>query len=333
MRKLLLLASLVAAPTSAFALEQSDHQAFSEDACTAAGLPEDFCERVGTEAYNVDHYEWSHAEAHAQIGEGAIGTACTAANAALERVRMLGADIQTSLFALSSSPSNELATHIATQLGRALHTIQDDCAHKGMPNDQHAWASLEDSCTGSKTSPDIAPEALSCARTETAAVMSAFVDEVHAAGVPDSSLDGIAEGWTHWPSSSEVCSFLDQANHWDGADHRWESSVVVPWLRDQLVHAITADDSSLGDACAAGVNLQAIHPAARRDVTTKPTWCLKLDVYCVGKADGAEQAPPWEDPPAVTSSGGCATGSGDASTVMILVILGLGYRRRSRRAV
>ncbi|HEV7554807.1 MAG TPA: hypothetical protein VGO00_05080, partial [Kofleriaceae bacterium] len=163
MRKILVLASLVATPGSALALEQSDHQAISEDACTAAGLPEDFCERVGTEAYNVDHYEWSHPEAHAQIGVGALGTACTAANAALDRVRVLGADIQTSLFTLYGSPSNDLATHIATQLGRALHTIQDDCAHKGMPNDQHAWASLLDTCTGSKTSPDLAPEALSCA--------------------------------------------------------------------------------------------------------------------------------------------------------------------------
>ncbi|HEX7702364.1 MAG TPA: hypothetical protein VF403_16610, partial [Kofleriaceae bacterium] len=118
MRATIILATLVAVPTSAFALEQSAHQAISQDACMAANLPQDFCERVATEAYNVDHYEWSHPEAHSQIGDGAIGTACTAANAALERERILGADIRASLITLSRGASKDLATHIATQLGR-----------------------------------------------------------------------------------------------------------------------------------------------------------------------------------------------------------------------
>ena len=81
---------LAASPTSAFALDQALHQTISHDGCIAANLPQDFCERVGTEAYNVDHYEWNSPEAHAQIGTGAIGTACTAANAALDRERILG---------------------------------------------------------------------------------------------------------------------------------------------------------------------------------------------------------------------------------------------------
>lgn len=329
MRTTIVLATLLAVPSSAFALEQSAHQAISQEACTSAGLPQDFCERVATEAYNVDHYEWSHPEAHSQIGEGAIGTACTAANAALERERMLGADIRASLVTLSRASSNDLATHIATQLGRSLHTIQDDCAHHGMPNDQHAWASLTDACTGSKTSPDLAPEAMTCARTESAAVMAAFVAEVHTAGVPNSSLDGISEGWTHWPSSSEVCSFLKDAASWDGTDRRWNNSVVVPWLRDQLTHAITTDDSSLQDACAAGVKLEVVAPQA--DVSVKPSWCVKLDVYCLGKADGTDAPPPWEDDAAATS-GGCAV-DGSSTGLMtfgVLGLLGLVGRRRRR---
>src|SRR5438874_11683851 len=99
---------LAAFPTSAFALDQAVHQSISHDACTAAGLPQDFCERVGTEAYNVDSYEWSHPEAHSQIADtGAISTACTAANAALERERTLGGDIRTSLAQLAGSPSED----------------------------------------------------------------------------------------------------------------------------------------------------------------------------------------------------------------------------------
>src|SRR5262245_46459410 len=76
-RSVAVIVTIVTAPATAFALDQSVHQTISHDACTAAGLPQDFCERVGTEAYNVDSYEWSRPEAHAQIGAGAIGTACT----------------------------------------------------------------------------------------------------------------------------------------------------------------------------------------------------------------------------------------------------------------
>ena len=333
MRKTLVVTALVAIPTSAFALDQSAHQAISEDACIAAQLPNDFCERVATEAYNVDHYEWSHPEAHAQIGEGAIGTACTAANAALERERMLGADIRASLATLSRGTSKDLATHIATQLGRALHTIQDDCAHHGMPNDQHAWASLTDACTGSKTSPDLAPEATTCAKAETAAVMAAFASEVSAAGVAPSALDGISEGWTHWPDRGEVCSFLHDANKWDGTDRRWENSVVVPWLRDQLTHAITTDDTSLGDACAEGVALQIVHPNPLLDVSKKPSWCLKLDAYCIGKSDAPDEPPPWDDgSDASPEVGGCnaAGGGSGADLALLLGVLGFVVVRRRR---
>src|SRR5450432_3498784 len=98
MRSTLVLATLLAAPSSAFALDQSAHQEISQNACVAAGLPQGFCERVGTEAYNVDSYEWSHSEAHSQISDdGDNSVACNAANAVLERERSLGADIRSSL--------------------------------------------------------------------------------------------------------------------------------------------------------------------------------------------------------------------------------------------
>jgi len=327
---------LVVSPSSAFALDQAVHQSISHDSCVSAGLPQDFCERVGTEAYNVDSYEWDTPEAHAQISDtGVNSTACNAANGALDRERTLGSDIRKSLVQLASSNSEDLRIHIATQLGRALHTIQDDCAHKGMPNIQHAWASRMDACTGSKTSPDVAPEAAVCARNETAAVFAALVTEMHTAGVSNGALDDLSEGWTHWPARGGVCKFLRDAEQWDGADHRWESSVVVPWIRQQLTQAITSDDSLVGDACAAGVNLQIKSPAPQVNVTTKPPWCFKLQAFCIGKADAPDEPPPWDDGSEdVQPSSGCSVGAGAGGSAawMLATLLGLAFVARRRRS-
>ena len=212
---------LAASGGSAFALDQSVHQSISHDRCVAANLPQDFCERVGTEAYNVDSYEWSHPEAHSQIGEGAIGTACTAANAVLDRERTLGSDLRTSLVQLSRSPSEDLRIHIATQLGRSLHRSRTIARITACRTRQHAWWSRKDACSGSKTSPDAQPEAASCANTETTAVFAAF-KHVAAAGISAHALDNLTEGWTHWPKRGDVCDFLHEADQWDGVDRRSE---------------------------------------------------------------------------------------------------------------
>jgi hypothetical protein len=265
-------------------------------------------------------------------------TACKATNLTLERMRVLGTDIRTSLGRLSRGASEDLATHIATQLGRSLHTIQDDCAHHGMPNDQHAWASLTDTCTGSKTSPDLDGDALRCAHTETAEVFAAFVRELRTARVSSSELDGISEGWTHWPSRGEVCGFLHDASSWNGIDQRWDDSVVAPWLRDQLTHAITTDSASLGDPCAEGARLQIEEPNDRVNVSKKPNWCFKLKVFCLGKADGPDEAPPWEDSPApevaevpmATETAGCQVGGQGTGSLIVVLGFVVGRRRVPR---
>ncbi len=329
---------LAASPTSAFALDQAVHQSISHDACIAAGLPQDFCERVGTEAYNVDSYEWATPSAHAQIADNALSNACGEANKVLERERTLGVDIRTSLGKVNSANTEDLRIHIATQLGRALHTIQDDCAHKGMPNAQHAWWSLTDACkSGSKTSPDAQPEAASCARTETAAVFAAFKQELGQAGVSAASLDNLSEGWTHYPKRGDVCAFLREPGNsaWDGTDRRWNSVVVVPWVRDQLTNAITADASSVGDMCTAGITVE--QPNAVVNVSSPPPFCLKLTALCVGaggKADEEEVAPPWDDGSQDTQSGGCSVDSqGSPAGWLLVAFVGLGLvagRRRRR---
>jgi MYXO-CTERM domain-containing protein len=323
---------LVASAGPAFALDQSVHQTISHDSCRYAGLPQDFCERVGTEAYNVDSYEWNDPAAHAQMGDGA--SACSAANAALDRERTLGSDIRDSLYELAVSPSEDLRIHIATQLGRSLHTIQDDCAHHGMPNVEHAWWSRLDSCSGSKTSPDAQPEAVTCANIETDAVFVAFKQQMDNAGINASALDDLSEGWTHWPKRADVCAFLYEADHWDGTARGWNNEVVVPKLRDQLTNALTVDDRSVIDACTVNVTLVGQH--ARLDVSRPPPMCLKLKTYCFasgGKADGESEAPPpWDDSADTATTGGCAVGGSDASWLLAMFGVTWLVRRPRRRA-
>jgi MYXO-CTERM domain-containing protein len=128
-----------------------------------------------------------------------------------------------------------------------------------------------------------------------------------------------------------VCQFLHDAETWDGVDRRWNNDIVVPWLRDQLTNAITSDDGTIGDAC--GVDLSQPEPDAVIDVSNPPSFCLKLETYCLGaggKDDGGgpDTAPPWEDttPP---PSGGCSVAPGSAAAGWLLVALAFVRRRRS----
>ena len=112
----LTLVAALAAAGSAHALEQKVHRQVTEDACWDAGLPDEFCERLGVEAYDVDAYEWDDLTAHAQPFPGQ--SACDGANATLDRVEWLGADVHDLLHQLARSPSEGTSEQIAVQLGR-----------------------------------------------------------------------------------------------------------------------------------------------------------------------------------------------------------------------
>src|SRR5690349_6867554 len=94
----------------ASALEQKKHRVISRDTCEQAGLPEEFCEKVGVEAYNTDANEWWDMAAHAQIDDGQ--TACQAADLALDRERTLGGQIHDDLVELSIESSSDTASDI-----------------------------------------------------------------------------------------------------------------------------------------------------------------------------------------------------------------------------
>ena len=315
---------------SAFALEQSKHQQISRDACTAAALPEEFCERVGVEAFDVDAYEWNDVAAHAQVDSGQ--TACEAANLAAGRVYGLGQDLRRAVFAKVRGESSVDATHVATALGRALHTVQDNCAHSGISNPDHAWLSLSDVCSGTQLSPDVQPEAIACAERETAAVIAAFQGSLAEAGLDPRELAAAAHGWTHWPSRGYVCAWLDSGNTWNGVDTRWNNAVTVPALRDQLVAGL-ADSAIERDVCHGDPDaLVAQQVAAPVDTSQGQARCAKVDLYCLGTSAATDgEPPPWEEPGSAASTevtGGCAAGRGSPVGLALIVVAMLALRRR-----
>src|SRR5256885_12817527 len=141
---------VVLAQPAAHALVQSKHHSVTSTGCTQAGLPARFCQEVAVEAYNTDAFEFEDLAAHAQIPVGS--TACDAADRSLMRLGALGRELRGGLGELRRSGSGAAATAVARALGRSLHTVQDNCAHHGMPNPQHAWFSLSDSCRSTSDS-------------------------------------------------------------------------------------------------------------------------------------------------------------------------------------
>src|SRR3569832_536754 len=166
-------AVVLAATTPAYALKPGTHADVTQAACQAAGLPKDLCTRIATEDYDTDEREWDDLAAHAQIADDQ--TACTAADLAATRVWKLATTLRSDLAAFGHDSTYDRAGAIASSIGRALHTVQDDCAHHGMPNPQHTKNTHADYCEGTATNPDVQDSAISCARTETAAVMLVVV--------------------------------------------------------------------------------------------------------------------------------------------------------------
>jgi hypothetical protein len=321
----LVAAALLTASASAHALNQSKHYDVTLASCTHAGLPRAFCERVAVEVYNVDANEFNDLSAHSQIPDGS--TACDAANSSLWRVFWLGEQLRGATVAAGYSPSQARHNAIAQHLGRALHTVQDNCAHHGMPNPQHAWHSLSDTCQGTTESPDVQPAAFSCARNETDAIFSAFIDVLHDNGGDFAQLSNITdEDDKHWPAYGDVCDFLGSASDWNGDDRRWDMNVVRPALTAHLVAALNgAGDSQFTRVCTgANDGVIPLYSDNDRDISGGPQSCLKIHAFCLGKADGdavdsepppydidATSATPMPAPTTAGVSGGCDVG-GDA---------------------
>lgn len=326
------LVALAGSADAAHALEQSKHQELSHDACVEHGLPDRFCRQVGVEAYNVDHYEWDDPAAHGQMADD--GTACDGADAVMTRELALGQEIRHRIENLAYSPSRAENDALARAIGRALHTVQDDCAHSGMPNVEHAWMSMSDTCDGTSVSPDVQPDAIDCARGATDVVMSTIVDTMSDWGLEKASLAQTDVDETHWPSYGDVCSFLGEAPTWDGVDRHWDNAIVLPAVRGVLTWAITSDDAYAWDVCYDAPDGILVSWTDDVDVSDPPD-CAKISVFCLGKADGdaSEGPPPWvTDDASGPTAGGCQA-SGGAGGWLGFAAVGLMLALRRQRAL
>jgi hypothetical protein len=309
--------------TPAFALNQARHEQISHDSCVSAGLPEDFCERVGAAAHNVDNHEFDDLPAHAQMPEG--WTACDAANASGRRVSDLGAEVHDRIFNQAYTPSAANADALADALGRALHTLQDDCAHAGMPNPQHAWSSLRDVCEHTQESPDVQPEAIACAQASTDEAIAAVLDVMTDNGVQKAQLASADEQAPLITGWFDACAFLASVHRWDGVDRRWDNGIVDPWLRRTFASAVRAwTQPPLGDVCADAQDGILVALSPDTDVTDPPD-CAAISVFCGGKADDGALPPYQVEPAAAPASctvavGGRASGAG-ALLLLLFVLL------------
>src|SRR5262249_23581836 len=138
-------------------------------------------------------------------------------------------------------------------LGRSLHTVQDNCAHHGMPNPQHAWFSDSDICLGTTLSPDLPDDALSCARVETQAVFESFRAAVLDAGLPARVLyqpDALHSATPAFPSRNGICEFMYSCGTWDGRDRGWDNAWVGPSLREEVRRGLLGLADPTPEACA-----------------------------------------------------------------------------------
>lgn len=323
----------------AHALKPKAHAAITETSCGAVGLPREFCRRAATENFNVDGREWDDLAAHAQIMEGA--TACDAAERAARYVRERATELRTALAAIAAGATREDDIGAAgIALGRLLHTVQDECAHHGMPNPQHAWFSLSDFCDDTDLSPDIQDDALACARRETDAVMAEVAGAVREAGVAAQLASGSCPvdpfhdrteqqaaicDRRILPGPFDACDFLAEAKDWDGIDRQWNGDAVATALRDALAASMSGDTWAApvcnGDEAA----LSPAVSAAIIDVTGGTPSCTRIHLLCLGKADDADN--PFADE-IESETTGCAVAGHDSVGGLLLVLLVVLRRRR-----
>src|SRR5437660_1463747 len=114
--------ALLLMSSSAWALKPGKHRDLAQTACYDARLPAAFCDRMGKQVFETDYLEWTDLSAHAQRERGQ--DRCTAADLAIARLDRLGR-------ALVADAHARAFEQAAIDLGRALHTLQDECAHHG----------------------------------------------------------------------------------------------------------------------------------------------------------------------------------------------------------
>lgn len=320
----------------AWALSQDRHHQLTLDACVAAGFPVSSCREIAVANHNTDAHEWENLAAHSQLP--VESTVCEGVNQSALRLRELGAGTRLDL-AEQADPSRTpeaiilSARRALSGLGRALHTVQDNCAHSGMPNPQHAWFSVSDMCLDTASSPDIREEAVDCAEHATAEVFAAFRRTLDELGVAPHELyqgDTIARTQKLWPLRSGLCAFVRSPREWDGIDRGWDNAFVMPRLLSQLDDGLAGSAALAPDACTEPPELLALKDP-QPPVETRPfnLTCQAVEAVCSGNPDGRDEVPPWESDLAQVLSSACTSAPGAWPAALgLLVVLGALRRRR-----
>jgi hypothetical protein len=221
----------------------------------------------------------------------------------------------------------------AKALGRALHTVQDNCAHAGMGNPEHAWYSLSDVCQDTTLSPDLAPEARPCAQADTEVLMARFLETLVALDAPAdlASTNSVKEKHVGY---FDKCDYLAEADDWSGRDLTWKRDLVRGPIVDAFFASLATAPMDL-DVC--GGDPTAIDnpaPPADVDVSDGTPSCMKVHLYCLGKADDPWTGEPATAPTPTESTGGCAVAYGRTAGAVpagLLALLALALVARPRR--
>jgi hypothetical protein len=258
------------------ALKTEDHRTIAVEHCVRAGFHDAFCARVGAEAFVVDAQEWERPWMHAMPIDGQ--SHCDAAAEVQEHLARRGREIRAALAGATLGRRETEA--IAEALGRTLHTLQDNCAHEGMSNQQHAWHSVRSFCEHTGEDPDLSPAALACAANETKLVFRAMKEAFRANGKDPASLWEAHDMSAPQPGLAHVCEFVGEWSAFDGRDSRWDIAITGPVFRDTFTRAML-EDANVAPACEgrASLALAIPHPRPRVSALDDPT-CTPIRLLC-----------------------------------------------------
>jgi hypothetical protein len=342
-----------ASPAHAFKI--GAHKKITFESCKAARMPSEFCRRIALESYNTDAHEWGEQDAHATWTPGQ--TACEAADNSARRMWRLGGEMRAALAEVRLRATDRRVGEVGRALGRALHTLQDACAHRGVQNPQHAWWSMSDVCHGTSRSPDVQPAGLACGRAETDRLLRAVAEVVAASAVSDDLAERSCPQSQHdrgeqdvvcsrfaSPGPFGVCDFLETAEDWDGVDRRWNNDVALPAFRAAFLDGLAGRGAPRAICRGDASRLSAAPSERATDVSEGTPSCGAIHLLCLGKADDVSdfygEPPSWDEDELAGDDGaaGCAAvgrgpGAGPGLVGLAGVLAALGFAARRRRLV
>jgi hypothetical protein len=150
-----------------------------------------------------------------------------------------------------------------------------------MTNEQHSWLTNREICVADNQSPDKDPEAVTCAREETAAILRAFGAAVGTSALDTNALSAATDALKHSPTRGQACEFMHLWKKFDGVDTRWNKAATRAAFQKTLTNAFVSEDAPAELCANGGGALESETPRAKVEVTD-PT-CGGVAIVCIGK--------------------------------------------------